>query len=136
MAGSGSALIAAQPTRSNICGCPLVPNTSERTASRVSEISRGSVTGQVASPIAVADSSTRLVASPARSRARSSSVSVPSASMTPLSSAAEVCEGCLRAGPANTRAGNIERVSVGGVLRAGTPATEPYRPLHALSSVR
>ena len=49
MEGSGSALTGAQPIRNNIWGNPLSPNTSVCTASRVSAISRGSVTGQLAS---------------------------------------------------------------------------------------
>lgn len=80
--GSGSALIGAHPTRSSICGWPPSPNSAARTASRVAAISSGSVTGQLASPSAVAVNSTTLVASPARSQANRSSAAVPNASST------------------------------------------------------
>ena len=91
--------------RSNICGNPLIPNTSICTASRVSAISSGSVTGQLAKPSAVAVSSTRLVASPARSRASVLSSLVPNANTAALSSTESVPGGCANAGPANSRAG-------------------------------
>ena len=78
---------------------------SARTASRVSGISSGSVTGQLASPIDVAVSSTTLVASPARSRASRSSFRVPSASTTALSSADDESGGMGNTGPAKNRPG-------------------------------
>ena len=66
--GNGSALTGAHPIRNNL-RIPSAPKTSARTAARVSGISNGSVIRQLASPNAVAVSSTRLVASPARSLA-------------------------------------------------------------------
>jgi hypothetical protein len=53
------------------------------------EISNGSVIGQLASPNAVAVSSTRLVASPARCLEMSSSAAVPKAMTTALCSTPE-----------------------------------------------
>ncbi len=97
---------------------------SERTSSRVTGVSSGSVTGQLASPIDVAVSSTALVASPARSWAIRSSPRVPSATTTALSSAAEEPGGSGNDGPAKTRPGIFDSGSEAGVLRAGTPATE------------
>src|ERR1700722_9093696 len=134
VAGNGSALDGAQPIRNSICGKPLLPKTSICTASRVSVIRRGSVTGQLARPSAVALSSTRLVASPARSRASVLSSFVPSAKTMALSSMESVSGGCASAGPANIRGGIGAAASGSGVLRAGTPASEAYRPLQAVSS--
>ena len=55
------------------------------TASRISRISSGSVTGHVAKPIAVADNSTRLVASPAKLGRSARPSAVPRASTIALS---------------------------------------------------
>jgi hypothetical protein len=126
--GSGSALIGAHPTRTNIWGNSLSSKISARTASRVSGISNGSVIGRLANPRAVAVSITRLVASPARSRAKSSSSRVPRASTTALSSAAAVSGGWESAVAANIRAGNSAAGPATGVLRAGTPASDPMPP--------
>jgi hypothetical protein len=91
--------------------------------------SNGSVIGQLASPRAVAASSTRLVAAPARSRVKSSSSRVPRrAGAMALSSAAVVSGGWESAVAANIRAGNSAVVPATGVLRAGTPASDPMPP--------
>ena len=100
-----------------------------RTALRVSGIANGSVIGRLANPRAVAVSSTRLVASPARSRAKALSSRVPRwASATALSSAAVVSGGWESAVAANIRAGNSAVGPATGVLRAGTPASDPMPP--------
>ena len=91
--GSGSAPTGAQPRRSIICGWSEPPNTSERIASRVSATSSGSVTGQLARPSEVLVNSAMLVASPARKRARSSSLLVPRARSTAWSLAATALSG-------------------------------------------
>src|SRR5689334_14114637 len=99
-------------------------------------ISKGSVTGQLASPSAVAVSSTALVASPARNRAIAVSSLVPRATTTAASSPDVTSGGCARAAPANSRPGIIAVGSGDGVLRAGTPASDAYLPLHVDSSAR
>jgi GNAT superfamily N-acetyltransferase len=115
---------------------PLIPKTSTCTASRVSTISSGAVTGQLAKPSAVALSSTRLVASPAHSRASASCSLVPSAKTAAQSSPASVSGGCANAGPANTRGGIGAVGSDCGALRAGAPASDAYHPLQVVSSVK
>ena len=72
--------------RNNIWGNPTILNKLACTVSRASLVSSGSATGQLASPSAVAESSTRLVASPARRRASRLSSLVPRANTTALSS--------------------------------------------------
>ena len=75
------------------------------------------------------------MASPARNRDRSSSASVPNAITTALSCSGGVCASCRSAGLANTWPDSRRRFGAG-VLEAGTPATDPCRPLHALNSAR
>ena len=115
--------------RNSIWGNSLSSKISARTALRVSGISNGSVIGRLANPRAVAVSSTRLVASPARSRVKALSSRVPRwAGATALSSAAVVSGGWESAVAANIWAGNSAVGPATGVLRAGTPASDPMAP--------
>ena len=136
VAGSGSALTGAQPTRISICGNCSPPNTSSRRASRVSAISNGSVMGQLARPVCGGGEQHQtcclsgVVADPFQRRRRCRGQ--VSMHRRPWMRRAAVPVPCRRTRDSGTTAVGLDS----GVLRAGTPAVDAYLPLHVVNSVR